>query len=226
MPLRTPHMTRLSIYLFMASVVSIATLGTMGGLGMRSMRRLGELTQQALTGQIAFSQDAAAFEMLLNQKGFSAEYLLTGDRARLAELAESSRAFTSWLQTARSSQQSAAAGEVLLRLQREYEVYHQHRQELVALADSGHRKEALDLAMANRATMERLLALCQEFGRIEQREAERSLAGAHQALVIRTAVLLGVGLLGTLASLAVGYFLSQRVGRPIYELQLQVESAV
>jgi signal transduction histidine kinase len=71
-----------------------------------------------------------------------------------------------------------------------------------------------------------LLGLCQQFTELGQRQARQELDHEHRSLRRFTWLLLLASIAGAAASLAMGFLLARRIAKPIYELQLQVESAV
>jgi signal transduction histidine kinase len=220
--------SRLSLYLIAASAISVAAVALVCALSLYSLRRFGGDMKHSLTAQITTLEQQAAFEHLLFQKGFVSEFLLTGDRQRLQKLEESRRAFAAWFSRAFVEIEGPVARALLSSLSAEYTAYDRTRGQLLHLADSGdtETEHVHELLRQNQARADRLLALCQQFGRLAHEEAQGTLAQLPQAMERRAWGLVGASLAATLASLVLGFLLARRVTRPIYALTLQVQSAV
>lgn len=218
--------SRLSLYLIAASAISVAAVALVCALSLYSLRRFGGDMKHSLTAQITTLEQQAAFEHLLFQKGFVSEYLLTGDRQRLQKLEESRRAFAAWFSRAFLEIEGPVARSLLSRLSAEYTAYDRTRGQLLLLAETGDTEHVRELLRQNQARADRLLALCQHFGRLAHDETQATLAQLPQAMERRAWGLVGASLAASLASLVLGFLLARRITRPIYALTLQVQSAV
>jgi signal transduction histidine kinase len=216
---------RLPLRLALASLGWAAALAVVCGVGLVSLRRIAAVTQAALGQQIAMLNDAAAFQALLYQKGFVAEYMLTRDHTWLDQLERSRGAFRAWMGRAHAGSTSPEAARLLERIEGEYAAYDDGRNQVLAAFDSGDRDRAIAMLRKNHGHTERLLGLFEEFGRLGRAQAERTLAAAASSTAWQGGLLVGTSIAGALASLAVGFLLARRLTRPIYELQLRVESA-
>jgi signal transduction histidine kinase len=216
----------LTLLLLVASLVSVVALGAVGGVAVVSLQQLSEVSDSALQRQVSLLKEATALQSLLYQKGFGAYYMLTRDRRWLGELDRSRKTFAQWLQHAQEQCEDAEACAQLRGIASEYRDYDQNRQDSLAAFDGGR----LDIAQAGllrgQHSIEILLGMCQRFVELGQRQAKQELEQEHQSLRNHTWLLLLASIAGTAASLAMGFLLARRVGKPIYELQLQVESAV
>jgi signal transduction histidine kinase len=159
------------------------------------------------------------------QKGFVAEYLLTDNPAWLAELQTSKAAFESWLGRAHTKLADPKSGALLDRIEGEYAAYDQARKAAIVLHDSGKRSEAIAALESNHIRLQRLRDLFQDFGRMARLNAERALAQTETNVARLGRVLVGTSIAGAIASLLVGFLWARRITRPIYELEVQVESA-
>src|SRR5215470_17156866 len=108
-----PRRKRLPLRLALASLGWAAALAVVCGIGLVSLRRISAVTHTAVTHQVAMLNDAAAFQALLYQKGFVAEYMLTHDRTWLEELERSREGFRAWMARARSGAFSPEAARLL-----------------------------------------------------------------------------------------------------------------
>jgi signal transduction histidine kinase len=119
---------------------------------------------------------------------------------------------------------SALAG-LLDQIQREYSAYDGARQKAVILHDAGHVEEAKATLEGNHARTQRLWQLFREFGRIARVDAEQALVEAEQNVRGLGRVLVGTSIAGAFVSLLAGFLWSRRITKPIYQLQVQIESA-
>src|SRR5262249_1387002 len=113
----------LSARLALASLGTAAAIGVVCAVGLSSLQHASTVGAQAAPGQLAIIDDAAAMSAFQYQKGFVAEYLLTGDRGWLAELETSRPAFERWLAQTHTKIGPTPAGAVLDDIQREYSAY-------------------------------------------------------------------------------------------------------
>jgi two-component system, NtrC family, sensor kinase len=159
------------------------------------------------------------------QKGFVAEYLLSGNREWLAELQTSKPAFESWLATARAKIANPASAKLLDDIHNEYAAYDRARKEAISLYDAGDSVRARTTLEGNHVRSQRLRDLFHEFGRGARLDAERMLADTERSVGRLAHLLVGTSIAGALASLLAGFLWARRITRPIYELQVQVQSA-
>ena len=95
----------------------------------------------------------------------------------------------------------------------------------IALHDSGKRHEATLAWKANHARSQRLRDLFHEFGKMARLDAERALAETEKNVGRLGHVLVGTSIAGAIASLLAGFLWARRITKPIYELEVQVQSA-
>jgi signal transduction histidine kinase len=216
----------LSARLALASLVTAAAIGVVGAVGLSSLGNAAAVARVAVLGQLALVDDAAAMSAFLYQKGFVAEYLLTGDREWLAELESARPAFESWLARAHSKVGgSAASADLLDAIQREYAAFDLARRQAVTLYDTGDLARAKAVLGGNRARAQRLRDLFHAFGQRAHAEAERTLVDSERSVRGLARLLVGTSIAGALASLLAGFLWARRITKPIYELEVQVESA-
>jgi signal transduction histidine kinase len=194
-------------------------------VGLYSLDHTAAAGSAAVTQQLAVIDDAAAVSAFQYQKGFVAEYLLTGNRQWLAELEASRPVFEQWLEEARRLVGSSPAGEVVDQIRREYGEYDHVRERAVELNDRGAKAEAVATLAGNHARAQRLWQLFRDFGHLARADAERKLAEGRATVRELGRVLVGTSIAGAVASLLVGFWWSRRVTKPINELAVRVESA-
>ena len=215
----------LSARLALASFGTAIAIGVVCGVGLSSLENTAAVARVAVTQQLALIDDAAAMAAFQYQKGFVAEYLLSGNRAWLAELETSRPAFESWLATAHSNVTGAAAGRLLDDIEREYAAYDRGRKAAIQLYDAQKADEARQMLDTNHVRTQRLRDLFHEFGRLARRDAERALADTERQVAHLAYLLVGTSIAGAVASLLVGFLWARRITKPIYELEVQVQSA-
>jgi signal transduction histidine kinase len=223
--MRKSRSADLSARLALASLGSAAAIGVVCAVGLSSLEHTSAVARVAVTQQLALIDDAAAMGAFQYQKGFVAEYLLTGNRSWLAELETSRPAFESWLGRAHATVTTPALAALLDDIHREYTAYDKARKTAVALHEAGKVDEAKAALEGNHARTQRLWDLFRAFGSIARQDAERTLAEAERNVRGLGRVLVGTSIAGALASLLAGFLWSRRITKPIYELEVQIESA-
>jgi len=215
----------LSARLALASLGTAIAIGVVCGVGLSSLENTAAVARVAVSQQLALIDDASAMAAFQYQKGFVAEYLLSGNRAWLAELETSRPAFESWLASAHKSVVNGAAGKLLDDIEHEYAAYDRGRKAAISLYDAKKVEEAREMLDSNHVRTQRLRDLFHEFGGLARQDAERALADTERSVARLAHVLVGTSIAGALASLLVGFLWARRITKPIYELEVQVQSA-
>jgi len=215
----------LSARLALASFGTAIAIGVVCAVGLSSLENTAAGTRVAVSQQLALIDDAAAMSAFQYQKGFVAEYLLSGNREWLAELETSRPAFESWLAAAHAKIADAASAKLLDDIHNEYAAYDRARKAAIALYDSGNSQQARTTLESNHVRSQHLRDLFHEFGRIARMDAERTLAETERRVGRLAHLLVGTSIAGALASLLAGFLWARRITRPIYELQVQIQSA-
>ena len=223
--MRAGQSAALSLRLTLASVGVAVAVGVVCAVGLYSLDHAAAVDRDAVTRQLKLIDDTAAMSAFQYQKGFVAEYLVTGNRDWLSELETSRPAFEQWLTQAHRALGAAPPARLLDDIHNEYAAYDQARRQAVSLYDGGHKEAANAALESNHARTQRLWALFREFGQLAKSDAETRLREAQLNVRWRGRVLVGTSIAGALASLLVGFWWARRVTKPIYELAVQVESA-
>jgi signal transduction histidine kinase len=224
--MRGSRSARLSVRLAFASVGTALAVGVVCAVGLFSLGNASAVARVAVSRQLALIDDASAMSAFLYQKGFVAEYLLSGNRAWLAELERNRPAFETWLRSMHGRVGGPDSEKLLDQIQTEYAAYDYTRREAVALYDAGHLDEAKAILLErSHVQAQRLRDLFTEFERAARGEAEATLAGAERSVRRLAGILVGTSIAGAVASLLVGFMWARRITKPIYELEVQVESA-
>lgn len=215
----------LSGRLALASLGTALAIGIVCAVGLSSVENTAAVARVAVTQQLALIDDAAAMSAFQYQKGFVAEYLLSGNRAWLAELETSRPAFESWLARAHSKMGDPASAKLLDEIEREYAAYDRARKTAIDLFDAKKPEEAREMLDTNHVRTQHLRNLFREFGALARQDAERALAETERHVARLAHVLVGTSIAGAVASLLAGFLWARRITRPIYELEVQVQSA-
>lgn len=224
--MRGSRSARLSARLALASLGTALAVGVVCAVGLFSLGNASAVARVAVSRQLALIDDASAVSAFLYQKGFVAEYLLTGNRAWLAELESNRPAFETWLTRMHGRVGGPASEKVLDEIQKEYAAYDRGRRQAVKLYDAGKIDDAKAvLLIQSHVQAQRLRDLFAEFSRDARAEAESTLAGAEGSVRRLAGILVGTSIAGAVASLLVGFLWARRITKPIYELEVQVESA-
>src|ERR1700690_582687 len=154
--MRRSRSAALSARLALASVGTALAVGVVCAVGLFSLGNASAVARVAVSRQLALIDDAAAMSAFLYQKGFVAEYLLTGNRTWLKELDSSRPAFESWLASMHGKIGGASSEPLLDQIQIEYAAYDHARREAVLLFDAGHPSEAKATLLQTHAQAQRL----------------------------------------------------------------------
>ncbi|HEY8924089.1 MAG TPA: ATP-binding protein [Polyangia bacterium] len=216
---------RLSQQLVLASLGTVVAVGVVCAVGLVSLGNASGVARQAVTRELALADDAAGMSAFLYQKGFVAEYLLTGDRRWLEELESSRPDFEAWLVHAEETVSSATEGGLLNEIRAEYAKYDDVRRRAVTLYDAGDEGAARTELEENRAHARALRRLFERLEHGARSDVEERMAHAERSVRRLADLLVGTSLAGAAASLLLGFLWARRVTKPIYELQVRVESA-
>jgi signal transduction histidine kinase len=211
--------------LALASLGTAIAVGVVCAVGLVSLGNLARDTRSAVSRELSLIDEAGAFSALLYQKGFAAEYMLTRDRRWLEQLEITRPAFERWLAGAQASVTTEDARRLLATVSREYEEYHVTRRRAVELFDAGDEAQAKEILAQNQIRLDRILTAFRQFGWRERQQAEAALAGSERSLRRLARLLVGTAIAGATVSLLAGFLWARRITKPIYELQVQVESA-
>jgi len=216
---------RLSQQLVLASLGTVVAVGVVCAVGLFSLGNASGVARQAVTRELELADDAAGMSAFLYQKGFVAEYLLTGDRRWLQELESSRPDFEAWLLHAEQKVGSAAEGRLLNDIRGEYAAYDDIRRRAVALYDAGQVAASRTELEGNHAHARNLRRLFERLEHGARADAEERMARAERSVRRLAGLLVVTSLVGAGASLLVGFLWARRITKPIYELQVRVESA-
>lgn len=204
-----------------AIVVVLAIFAVAAGVALERTHQQATDTARA---QLESLGDAVHLHDLLYQKGYSSEYMLTGDDRWLGELEQATTAFRAWLSDARQHARSPIAASIVDQIDREYTVYDAGRDQALALFRAGDKDGAIALGVANRAHSVRLKTLAAELLELRRQEITDELDAAHREFRSTLAVLGAFVVIALALAAGIGFALAQRIGRPLYELVLRAES--
>lgn len=216
---------RLSQQLALASIGTVVAVGVVCAVGLFSLGNASRVARQAVTRELELADDATGMSAFLYQKGFVAEYLLTGNRRWLQDLERSRPDFESWLVRAEEKVGDANGRRLLNEIRVEYAAFDRVRRHAIALFEGGQIAESRAELEANRLHAQRLRGLFDRLAHGVRSDANDRMARAERSVRGLAGLLVATSLLGASASLLVGFLWARRITRPIYELQVRVESA-
>lgn len=186
-----------------------------------------EIGHRTVTGEaradLSALEDAGELQALLYQKGFVAEYFLTGDDRWLKELAATTPAIEQWLGRIARDAATTESGRAASALSAEYGRYDADRARAIDQFKAGDLGGATRTLEANRAHVERLRELANKLIKIRRDEVTARLTSAetawHRALIaLLFTVLFSVG-----GAASIGYLVARRVTARIESSQAALE---
>ncbi|HEX8952437.1 MAG TPA: ATP-binding protein [Polyangia bacterium] len=208
------------------SLVTTFVLLVLAGVAVRSVAISHRSATDAARADLAALEDATNLQDLLYQKGFVAEYFLTGDRKWLDELGRSRADFDRWVAAVtRNAGPTQRTAEATAELVVEYGRYDADRARAIAEFDAGGRERAVATLVSATERVPRLRQLALDLirsrrGEVMQRLKEADRVWQHALAALAIAVTLAI-----FGALGGGYLLARRVARPLYDLVLRAESA-
>lgn len=209
-----------------ASVVSIIALAIVSGLGLGSIRRLSRQNDAETAQRLALLDESEVLQLLLYQKGFACDYMMTGNPRWLEELNSSRREFRDWLNQARANSDTAEETQILKRIEMEHSRLHDQQTAMIASFQKGDLQAVFSSHERIFAQLNDLVHLSEGFVKTAAAQTREERSVAQYVMRRDTWLLLVTSLLGMLTSLLVGFLVSRRIARPITALELQVASAV
>lgn len=215
---------RLGVRLALAFTLSTAAMAVVCIVALVSLVDVSDQARAVVSAEVDLLRDAAAFDALLYQKGYVGDYMLTRDPVWLRKLDETRLLFSRW--RAHSSESlSPAERDLLEQIVLENEAYNGARRTAIELFDGGSHEEAIAMIPAYHAHIDRLVELSQAFGNIARLETEQALWTAERSIRRLAWLLVATSLISAISSVIVGFLWARRIARPMYQLQLQIESA-
>jgi signal transduction histidine kinase len=225
-PVMSVRRRQLQRLIALLTALSALVLLAIAGVAMRSIAVSHQAATDAARADLAALEDATELSALLYQKGFVAEYFLTGDRRFLDELEQARPEFERWLAAmTRTAGSSPAVAEATAQLVAEYGRFDADRTRALTTFASGDRTVATQLLVEYSRRLPQLRDLGRQLIRIRRGEVQARLGDADRSW---RQALIGLALalvMALVAAAAVGYLLARRVARPLYELVLRAESA-
>ncbi len=212
--------------LFIAfTAITIAILAGITFVALRAIAASHRAATDAARADLAALHDATEIQGILYQKGFAAEYFLTGDQRWLDELRQVQPAVERWIAEITQDAVTKDASEATSALIAEYGRYDAERTRAIGEYQSGAKDAATRTLVAYTERMGKLRDLADHLMQIRRREITTQLDQADRAW--RTS-LYGLGtvmMLAIVGAALAGFLLARRVSRPLYELVLRAESA-
>ena len=223
-PMRSRH-RRIQRLLRVVSLGSVLLTATIAAIEVRALAVTHRAATDAARADLSALRDASQLENLLYQKGFVAEYFLTGDPYWLEQLRGARPAFERWLAGLTRDASTPESSQATAALVAEYGRYDAEREQVLGLWEKGDHSRALEEQSLSTERMARLRDLAARLLHVREAEViarldQADLAFRHALLVVIIMLLLTLA-----AAAAVGYVVARRVARPLYELVLRAESA-
>jgi signal transduction histidine kinase len=224
-PPRPSRLASLSTPLVLASVCTAVAMGVVCAVAVSSLGEAATSARISIGRQLALIDDAAGMRAFTYQKGFVTQYVLTGDRKWLAEPTPTQPTFEAWLARENAAAEEPASRKILDRLGNEYRAFNKEADEAIELYDAGRLEAAKDRLATRAGRLRTARSLFDELGASARAATERRLieeARTFRSLVIGLVV---TSIAGAVVALLLGFLWARRFTKPIYELQVQVQSA-
>jgi signal transduction histidine kinase len=215
----------LSLRLALASVCTAGAIGVVCAVAVSSLDNASAVTRVAVGRQLSLIDDAVGMRAFTYQKGFVTQYILTGDRKWLAEPEATHPTFDDWLAHANAHAEGPTTRRLLALIGDEYTAFNRGSTEAVALYDAGRLADAKARLSERALHAQRVRRMFDDLGASARASAELRLSEEEAVLRRLAWVLVITSAGGALASLLLGFLWARRITKPIYELQVQVESA-
>jgi CHASE3 domain sensor protein len=196
-----------------STVASVLALVALAGIAIRTVTASHRASTESAGSDLDALRDASHVQALLYQKGFTADYLLSGDRRWLDELDRQRALVNTWLAGLTRQARSPAAARVTAALIVEYGRHEAERARAIALFRQGDQEGAVKTMLAYTGQAERLRQLADELIRVRRDEVQLRLRESDETVrealgKIAIAVLFAIVIAG-----AAGFLFARRVTR-------------
>jgi signal transduction histidine kinase len=197
-------------------VFSVVTFAALAGVALAAVRAI-EVSHRAATAaaraDLEALEDAHQLQGLLYQKGFVAEYFLTGDSRWMDELHRATPAFEAWLTDVTKEAHTDDAARAAAQLAAEYGRYDAGRNRAVMVFDHGDHGAAVQMLIENTDSAAKLRELAESLIKLRREDVQARLAEGER--VWRHAVwwLCFAVLVAMLGAAAIGYALARQAQR-------------
>jgi signal transduction histidine kinase len=219
---RRRGLERLSRFL---SAMMVAGLAAIALVAVKAIASTHTAATEAARTDLQGLEDATELQSLLYQKGFVAEYVLTGDDRWLHELERTTPQFTRWLERITRDSRTEEAARVAAAIGEEYGRYDATRTRAIEEYRRGDRDAAVATLVTNTERSRKLRQLAEEILRIRHAEVMQKMESANAAFRQALWALAIAVIIAIIGAASVGYLFARRVARPLYELVLRAESA-
>jgi signal transduction histidine kinase len=222
---RPSRLSLLSRPLALASVGTALAVGVVCAVAVTSLGEAATNARLSVGRQLSLIDDALGMRAFSYQTGLVSQYVLTGDRKWLAQPEGVHVPFEPWLARANAAAEDAASRRLLDQIGVEYVAFRKASSDAVALYDQGKLEEAKARVSERADHLRAARKLFDQLGDAGREAAARRLTeeeGVFRRLVM---VLVATSIVGAVSSLLLGFLWARRITKPIYELQVQVQSA-
>ena len=216
---------RVMLLMSASSALTLVALAVVALVAMRSIGASHSAATAAARADLAALTDASELQGLLYQKGLAGNYFLTGDTRWLDELERTRPAAEQWLAGLTAGASSAEEGKATAALVTEYGRYDGDRVRAIAAFQAGERARAVELLVLAGERAARLRDLAHRLVALRREEVEARLVQADGTWRRSLVALALAAMVAVFGAAVIGWLLSRRIGRPLYELVLHAESA-
>ena len=156
-----------------------------GGLSVITALNMHNVFRDTITKNVSSLKAAEELEIaLLSQKGFVANYFLSGDSIWLNRLEEAKADFVVWLNKASSTATTPAEKNIIEEIGHFYKSYEKDRYRAKQLYESGNIQEAKNILLVDMwAELDRVYQSCESFIRINESIIKKSQADLNKKII-------------------------------------------
>ncbi len=207
------------------SAVTFAALIAVALAAVRAIEVSHRAATEAARADLVALEDAHELQNLLYQKGFVAQYFLTGDTHWLDELHSASSAFEDWLTRVTRDARTDEAARAAAQLASEYGRYAADRARAVAVFQNGDHGAATQMLVENTEHAAKMRELAGALIKVRRDQVTARISDGERVWRHALWGLSAAVLLAMLGAALVGYTLARQITRPLYELVMRAESA-
>jgi signal transduction histidine kinase len=209
---------------FFAAVTFLA-LAAVAIAAVRAVQVSHRAATESARADLTALEDAHELQNLLYQKGFVAEYFLTGDARWLDELRKTAPAFEEWLARVTRDANSDDTARAVAQLAAEYGRYDDERARAISMFQGGDRSAATKILVDNTARAGKLRELAGTLIKLRRDDVTRRLADGERTWQRAAFSLAAAVLLAMLGAAAVGYVMARQVARDVTKLNDRLTQA-
>jgi|GEM_PF-1418529 len=156
-----------------------------GGISVITALNMQKVFRDTITENVSALKAAEELEIaLLSQKGFVANYFLSGDPIWLNRLEEAKADFATWFNKASSTARTPAEKNIIEEINHFYKTYEKDRHRAKQLYESGNMREAKNILLVDMwADLDKVYQSCESFILINESIIEKSRADLRKSII-------------------------------------------